>query len=215
MSSRAPRRSWFAAILIALVLAAASRSHDVRLAAAVANLVDPGRVTPGVLINITGTGFHKSAKYNDVVFTPEGGTSVRVRAKSVTTVDAASGVRRVAVLVPALPVGPVALRVINTATGEESPTAPAQIVSITPSVTSVAQGASLTLVITGSAETGFVEGTRVALGAGITVGAVSVESPTRLVVQISVDAAAKEGTRKLEVLGPGLAALGVLRSPSR
>ncbi len=211
MSSRAPRRSWLVAILIALALAAGSRSHDVRLAAAVASLVDPGRVTPGVLINITGTGFHKSAKYNDVVFTPEGAASVRVRAKSVTTIDAAGGLRRVAVLVPALPVGQVALRVINTVTGEESPTASAQIVSITPSVTSVTQGASLALVITGSPEAGFVEGTRVALGAGITVGAVTVESPTRLVAQISVDPAATTGSRKLDISAPGLAALAVVK----
>ncbi len=60
--------------------------------------------------------------------------------------------------------------------------------------------------VTGSSDAAFVAGARVALGAGITVGAVVVESPTRLVAQVSVAASAAIGPRQLDVLSPGLLA---------
>ncbi len=194
-----------AAILLFLAILAGA-GHQVRLQAGTLTLVEPGRVSAGVVVSLTGTGFATTATANDVTFTPAGGSAATVRGSAIATVNAAQGIRRLSVVVPALPLGQASIRVRNTTTGEESTTASVTIVSITPSITTLQQGESREIVVTGSPDAGFTSGARVALGAGITVGTVTVASPTSLVVQVSVAQDAALGVRSLDVTSPGVLA---------
>ncbi|MCC6161758.1 MAG: Ig-like domain-containing protein [Acidobacteria bacterium] len=200
------RHKGLTAAILLFLASLAGAGHQVRLQAGALTLVDPGRVSAGVLVNLTGTGFATTATANDVTFTPAGGNAVTVRASAIATVNAAQGIRRLSVAVPALPLGQASIRVRNTTTGEESTAASVSIVSITPSVTTLQQGESREIVVTGSPAAGFTSGARVALGAGITVGAVTVASPTSLVVQVSVAQNAALGVRSLDVTSPGVLA---------
>ncbi len=191
---------------MALGLASGPGTRDAALRAGALTKVDPGRVSVGVLVNLTGAGFATTAAANEVVFTPQNGSSVTVRANAVATVNEKRGTRRLTVLVPSLPDGPAAVRVVNTVSGEQSTTSTVRIISLTPSVTELQQGETRDLVVTGSAETAFVARTRVALGSGIKVESVVVESPTRLVARVAVATTATVGARTLDVSASGLLA---------
>ncbi|MGV3519773.1 PKD domain-containing protein, partial [Luteitalea sp.] len=194
------------AVLMALGLASGPGTRDTALRAGALTKVDPGRVSVGVLVNLTGAGFATTAAANEVVFTPQNGSSVTVRANAVATVNEKRGTRRLTVLVPSLPDGPAAVRVVNTVSGEQSTTSTVRIISLSPSVTELQQGETRDLVVTGSAETAFVARTRVALGSGIKVESVVVESPTRLVARVTVATTATVGARTLDVSASGLLA---------
>src|SRR5688500_8385699 len=146
--------------------------------------VNPTGASPGVVINLTGTGFNTTAASNAVTFTPEGaGPALTVPAISVVTVNATTGTRRLGVRVPAgLPVGRVSLTVTNTGTGETASGASVDVVTITlPEVASAATGAQgVNVRILGSANANFGTGTRPVFGAGITVTGLIIESPTSL-----------------------------------
>ena len=67
----------------------------------------PGGATPGITLTVLGTGFNLTAANDLVTFTPVAGAPSRRAAKTVATVDAATGLRRITVVVPdGLPVGP-------------------------------------------------------------------------------------------------------------
>ena len=166
--------------------------------------VSPTGASPSVAVSITGTGFNTAATSNTVTFTPGSGAPVTVTASAVTTLSAATGLRRVTVTVPdGLAVGAAALTVRNTATGEASSGKSLDILTISlPGVTSSSPGASnVNVRIAGSANTAFVPGsTRAAFGAGITVNATAVESANSLVANISVSSAAALGLRAVSVI---------------
>ncbi|MBM4461729.1 MAG: CocE/NonD family hydrolase [Chloroflexi bacterium] len=74
-----------------------------------------------------------------------------------------------------------------------------------PAVTAVSpdsgnQGATLDIAITGS---DFGEATEVSLGAGITVNSFTVDSPTQITANVTIDAAATTGIRDVSVTTPG------------
>ena len=157
-----------------------------------------------VAISITGTGFNASASSNDVTFTPVSGAPVTVTATAVTTLSAATGLRRLTVVVPnGLPIGTAALSVLNKQTGEMSTGKSLEVIAIyLPDTTSAALGANnLNVRVTGSPNTAFVAGaTRATFGAGITVNSTTVQSATSLVANISVSATATVGTRAVGVV---------------
>ena len=145
-----------------------------------------------VAISITGTGFNASASSNDVTFTPVSGPPVTVTATAVTTLSAATGLRRLTVVVPnGLPIGTAALSVLNKPTGEMSKGKSLEVIAIyLPDTTPAPLGANnLNVLVTGSPNTAFVAGTtRATFGAGITVNSTTVQSATSLVANISVSA---------------------------
>lgn len=170
--------------------------------------VNPLGASPGVPIQISGTGFDPTASKNHVTFTPlGGGTQLTVPASAIATVDATRGIRRVNVAVPAgLPAGKAALSVTNTTTGEisEGQTLDALYLTL-PEVASAVPGTTgVKVVMTGSAGTVFTtpSTTRVAFGAGIIVRSVVVESAQRLTAVIDVSPAATLGPRSAAVRPP-------------
>ncbi len=166
--------------------------------------VTPMGASPAVAVSITGTGFNATAANNVVTFTPAAGPAATATPTAVATLSTATGLRRLTVTVPAgLPIGTAALRVRNTVTGETSAGKSLEIVEIyLPGVTSAAVGASnVNVRITGSPNTAFVAGsTRASFGAGVTVNATTVESPTSLVANISVSPSAAVGLRGVGVI---------------
>ncbi|HET7607906.1 MAG TPA: hypothetical protein VFL84_04455, partial [Gammaproteobacteria bacterium] len=150
-----------------------------------------------VAVAITGTGFDVIAGNNVVTFTPVTGAAVNATASAITTLSAATGLRRLTVTVPAgLPVGTAALSVRNAVTGETSAGKSLEIVEILlTGVTSAAVGATnVNVQITGSPNSAFVAGsTRATFGAGVTVNSTTVESPTRLTANVSVSPTAAVG----------------------
>ena len=188
-----------------LVSAALSLSVGVQDARAGAlSTVSPSGASSSVTIAITGTGFNATASSNEVTFTPASGSSVTATATAVTTLSAATGLRRVSVVVPGgLPNGATALTVRNTATGELSSGKSFDVIAISlPDVTSAAVGASnVNVQIAGSPATAFVAGsTRATFGADITVNSTTVQSAHSLVANISVSATAAVGTRGVGVI---------------
>ncbi len=165
--------------------------------------VSPMGASSAVTIHITGTGFSTTASRNEVTFVPSSGVSATATATAVTTLDSATGLRRLAVKIPTgLSVGPTPLRVLNTATGEVSDGKSIEVIEITlPEVTSAPLGATnLNVRINGSSNTKFLAGsTRAAFGTGVTVNATTVESPTSLVADITVSSTAATGTRAIGV----------------
>lgn len=168
------------------------------------SLVSPAGASGGVTINITGTGFDPVATNNEVVFSPTVGASQVARGRTIALVDSSTGTRRLGVLVPlGLPVGRVALRVVNTVTQGSSEGVSIDLLQIhLPEISSLARGSSNVPVrIAGSANTNFVAGaTRATWGAGITVHSTVVQSPTSLVATISIPATASIGPRTVGVI---------------
>src|SRR3712207_5503839 len=101
-------------------LCAVALTASVALDAGVLMSVNTPAASPGVAIQITGTGFSTTASQNVLTVTPAGGGTARTAsATAVQTVDATRGIRRINVVVPAeLPAGGATLRVTNSATGE-------------------------------------------------------------------------------------------------
>jgi hypothetical protein len=183
-----PARS-FVPIFAALSLAVAVEVAR----AGTLSTVSPMGASSSVTIAITGTGFNPTASSNDVTFTPVSGAPVTVTATAVTTLSAATGLRRLTVAVPnGLPIGTAALSVLNKQTGEVSRGRSLEVIAISlPDKTSALVGTN----------TAFVAGaTRATFGGGITVNSTTVQSPTSLVANISVSATATVGTRGVGVI---------------
>jgi hypothetical protein len=199
LESLFPTRS-FVPIFAALSLAVAV---EVARAGTLSN-VSPMGASSSVAISITGTGFNVSASSNDVTFTPVSGAPVTVTATAVTTLSAATGLRRLTVVVPnGLPTGTSALTVLNKQTGELSSGKSLEVIAIDlPDTTSAPPGATnLNVRVTGSPNTAFVAGaTRAAFGPGIIVNSTAVQSATSLVANITVSATATVGTRAVGVV---------------
>jgi PKD repeat protein len=185
-----------------LLLALLAWAAGDRLRAGELGSVAPMGATPGVAIQITGTGFDPTAANNEVTFTLPG-ASASVLGTAITTLDATRGLRRLRVTVPPLPVGRAALRVRNLVTGETSEGLGFEILALAPPEPAAAPlGASgLTVRLVGSPNTRFEAGnTRAAFGAGITVVQTLVESPTVAVATIAVATTAALGPRTVGVL---------------
>ena len=153
--------------------------------------VAPAGASGGVSINITGTGFDAAAANNLVTFTSTSGVSVTAPGTAVLTLDQASGLRRLTVTVPdGLPAGTTTLLVQNKITQETSAGKSIEYVTLAlPDATSGAPGASVLAVrIAGSPNAAFAAGTRVSLGAGVTVTATTIQSPTSLIATVSIAA---------------------------
>ena len=160
--------------------------------------------SPSVAISITGTGFSATASSNDITFTPASGPPVTATATAVTTLSAATGLRRLTVAVPfGLPVGTTALSVLNKSSGETSAGKSLEVIAISlPDVSTAPLGTSnLNVRIAGSPNTAFVAGsTRATFGAGVTVNSTTVESATSLIANISVSPTAALGPRAAAVV---------------
>ena len=164
-----------------------------------------------VAINITGTGFNTVAASNEVTFTHTSGVTATAAGNLIQTVNAALGLRRLRVTVPAgLPIGTTALRVRNLATGEISVGQNLEIVVLSlPTVSSAARGATNAAIrITGSPNSQFVVGSsRAGFGSGITVHSTTVESPTSLIATVSIAPSAPLGPVMVSVISPTQTAL--------
>jgi PKD repeat protein len=185
-------------VALALTLLAACASSTVASAGSL-TAVAPSGATPGITIQISGTGLSTVAAENEITFLPATGSPQSLPASSVTILDAATGRGRVLVKVPAgLPVGPAALRVTNRATGETSEGRTLQVLEIDLGAvrSAKADGSTAEIEISGSSNAAFVAGaTRVVLGTGISVNTVTVDSPTRLRATITVARGAVLGSR--------------------
>ena len=165
--------------------------------------VNPTGASPGVPIQVTGSGFNTTASANIVTFSPAGGPAIAVPATAIATVDANQGIRRLNVVVPSLPPGPAGLRVTNAATGGISEGLTLDVLELSlPDITSAPVGtAGLQVALLGSSETDLT-GTppsRVSFGAGVTVRAVTIESPRRLIATIDVASTAAPGPRSVAI----------------
>ena len=200
VESKAARRSQTGLLLLALLAGLGVQGTH----AGVLTSVAPSGASPGITINLTGTGFDPAAANNDVIFTPAGAPPATTRGTAIALLTAATGLRRLSVVVPAgLPVGTTALRVVNRTTGETSDSRPIEIVSLSlPASSSAAPGtANLDVRVTGSSNARFTSGaTRAAFGAGVTVHSTTVQSATSLVANISVAADAASGPRDVMVI---------------
>jgi hypothetical protein len=159
--------------------------------------VSPSGASAAVTIQITGIGFDPTANNSEVSFIPAAGATLTARGTSIVLVNASTGTRRLAVVVPSgLPTGRLTLRVRNTVTQETGEGQSLDLIAISlPQTTSGARGASnLSVRIDGSSNTQFVQGvTRATFGAGITVVSTTVQSSTTLVAIISIAATAALG----------------------
>ncbi len=199
------RRSSIAALFLAIGCAALTAGFEIRVRAAVAlTAVAPLGASPGVSVQITGTGFDPVASNNTVTLTPQGGAAVSLVAETIATLDAATGLRRLGVTVPSgLPVGSAAVFVRNRSTNESAGGRTLQIITVTlPETNSAARGAQQVAVrITGSSNVQFVAGrTTPTFGAGITVASTQVLSPTSLIATVSVSATTALGPRTVSVV---------------
>ena len=163
--------------------------------------VGPTGASVAVPVSITGTGFHATASNNEVTFAPAGGPARTALGEAITTLDATR--RRLTLRVPAgLPVGRATLTVRNTITGEQSTGIGLDITEIhlTGTASSVRGAGGVQVRIAGSPNVQFVAGqTSVIFGAGVTVSATTVESPTSVVATIDVAASAAIGPRDITV----------------
>jgi PKD repeat protein len=187
-------------LLLALALTALAIQHT---SAGALSSVSPSGATAGVTLTIIGTGFNTTAGNNLVTFTPSSGAPLTASAKTVTTVDAATGVRRVTVVVPdGLAIGTTGLTVTNTTTGEVSQGASFELIALTISGTTTASPGStgIQVGVQGSPNAAFIAGnTKVSLGAGVTLTALTIDSATTLHATLSIAASAALGTRALSV----------------
>ena len=167
--------------------------------------VSPSGASPAVTINITGTGFDPVAANNEVTFLPAAGPAVTARGTTIALLSAATGSRRLGVVVPAgLAAGRAALRVTNLTTNEVSEGVSIDIIGLRlPDVSSAARGAATIPVRIEGINTGFVAGTtRAAFGAGITVHSTTVHSATSLTASISIASTSAPGPRAVSVISP-------------
>lgn len=190
---------------LAAVALALTGHFSAPLRAAVSlSAVAPLGASAGVVVQITGTGFDATAANNTVTLTLPGGASASLTGETITVVDAAKGIRRIGVTVPAgLAAGTANVVVTNRITAESAGGRTLQIVSMTlPEITSGARGAQqLAVRITGSSNVQFVAGrTTVTFGAGVTVASVQVLSPTTLVASLNIPATAALGPRTVNVV---------------
>ena len=187
-------------LFLALALIALAIQHT---SAGALSSVSPGGATPGVTLTITGTGFNTTAANNLVTFTPSSGAPLSASAKTVATIDAASGLRRLTVVVPdGLPIGTTALTVTNTATGDIGQGASFELISLTVSGTTTASPGStgVQIAVQGSPNAAFIAGnTKVAFGAGVTLTALTIDSATLLHATLSIASSAALGPRALSV----------------
>ncbi|HEX4913045.1 MAG TPA: PKD domain-containing protein, partial [Vicinamibacterales bacterium] len=182
--------AWCAAILLPAVATGGSLSA-----------VAPSGVSPGVTIQITGSGFSATASRNEVHFVV-GGSPPRVVASSVRNVDTTR--KMVSVRVPdGLPVGTTPLRVVNLDTGEISEGRSIEIVALSlPSTAAASRGATNVIVdVQGTSNAQFsTTNTKLGFGAGVTVVSYVVQSPTSIRATVNVAATATLGTRTVTVL---------------
>ncbi len=175
-----------------------------RLLAAVSlTSVTPYGASEGVAVQVTGTGFDPIAANNRVTLTPSAGPAVIVVPDTIATLDATKGLRRLGLKVPGLPVGPAAVRVVNTTTGESASGATLQIIAISlPEVRAAARGAqNVVVLVTGTSNVQFVAGrTTPSFGAGISVTATQVTSPTSLLATVTISSTSALGARTVTVV---------------
>jgi len=101
-------------LLVALAVSLTSPFEAPIRAAVALSAVAPLGASAGVNVQITGTGFDPVAANNTVTLTPQNGVAVNLVAESITVLDAAKGLRRIGITVPAgLPVGNAAILVRN------------------------------------------------------------------------------------------------------
>ena len=187
-------------LFLALALIALAIQHT---SAGALSSVSPSGATSGVTLLITGTGFNTTAANNVVTFTPSSGSPLTASAKTVATIDAASGLRRLTVVVPdGLPIGTTALTVTNTATGDIGQGASFEVVGLTVSGTTTASPGStgVQIVVQGSPNAAFINGaTKLAFGAGLTLTALTIDSATQLHATLSIAPSAALGPRAMSV----------------
>lgn len=168
--------------------------------------VTPMGASSGYTIQITGTDFNDVPGLNLVTFIPVNAAPISVIAKSVSTIDPLSGVKRLAVVVPySLPVGSVALHVQNIVTNELSEGESVDIIRLVlPEHTSAPRGAvNLNVRINCLGNCNFIEGkTRATWGidSGVVVNSTTVESSNSLIANISVASDADPGMRQIAVV---------------
>ncbi len=193
-----------AAAIVAVLAAFPSLFESHLLAAVSLTVVAPAGASVGVTVQITGTGFDPVASKNTVTLTPATGAPVTVVAETIATLDANKGLRRIGIKVPAgLAVGTAPIRVTNTTTKESAGGRSLEVIALSlPETRSGTRGAQqLAVRVNGSPNTQFVAGrTTVTFGAGITVTATQVTSPTSFVATISISPTAALGTRALLVV---------------
>jgi PKD repeat protein len=168
----------------------------------------PAFASAGVTLTIVGTGFDASAAKNTVTFVPVSGAAISAPALSVLSIDATQ--KRLTVKVPSgLPAGSTALRVTNTTTGEKIAGRSIEVITFSADVASGTPGATLTLRLTGSANTQLTQtATRVTFsGTGVNVNTTTVPSVTSAVVNISVVSSATAGARDITIVSGGLTAI--------
>ena len=168
--------------------------------------VDPPRVSADTSVSLTGTGFDPTPGNNRVTFSPPTGAPQSTLASLVSTADAARGIRRLSVRVPAgLPDGRTGIRVTNLVTGEETEAGFLEVVSFAVSPAAGRAGTGpIEVVLRGSSNARFVSGaTRVAVGAGVTVSGVRVDSATQVTATLSLAATAAPGPRTVATLASG------------
>lgn len=193
--------------LAALAMLAAARPA-VAQAPKITSVV-PGAASAEATVRVTGSGFGATTDANEVTFTPAGGVPVAGTITAVSAPDATGTLRRLTVRVPqGLPVGTAAVTVRNTATGLTGAGASLEVVefSASPSTVGPGQALDLEMALQGNAAFDPVAN-RVTLGAGLTVNSVRLSSPTRLTVNVTVNAAAALGPRNASVLTPVMTAV--------
>ena len=213
-----PRRSRSVLTLgVCLVVAAVVAWGAASLGAAVAlSALTPGTATPGVTLQITGTGFAATAADNEVSFTPAaddgpGSPSITAPVASVSLIDAKKDARRLQVVLPAgLPVGAANVRVRNRLTGEIGAGRAVQVVAVEiPQPVVAAPGATgIQVHLVGTGNTLFASGSLAAnFGVGVSATALTAVSPTEVVATVRVDRRAPLGPRVVELVTPSLRAL--------
>jgi subtilisin family serine protease len=185
---------------VLVILAVLAARFEAPLMAAVSlTAVAPLGASAGVVVQITGTGFDPVASNNTVTLTVPGSASASVVGETIAVLDAAKGLRRLGITVPAgLAIGNAAIVVTNTITREAAGGRTLQIIDVTlpQTTTGTRGGPQLGVRVAGSSNVQFVSGrTTVSFGSGITVASVQVESATSLVATITIAANAALGPR--------------------
>ncbi|HEY7502196.1 MAG TPA: Ig-like domain-containing protein [Vicinamibacterales bacterium] len=207
MNLRRRMRRLVAAVAVAMAVALPSTRLEIPLFAVVSlTSVAPLGASADVSVQIIGTGFDPTLNRNVVLLTPQGGTAVQVAPESIVTLDASKGLRRLGIRVPAgLPIGTALVQVRNTTTGELSSGRALEIVQIAlPEIATAARGAQqINVRVAGSPNVQFVAGrSAVTFGAGVSVNAVQVLSPTVAIATITVGPSAALGPRTILVVNP-------------
>ncbi len=184
-----------------LLLGVLTVLHAPLRAAIALSAVAPLGASPGVTVQITGSGFAPVAASNQVVLTPSTGPAVTVSGSSIVVLDAAKDLRRLAITLPSgMPIGIATVQVRNTVSGELAGGRSLQVidVSVAQPVSALRGSTGVPVRLVGSSNTAFVAGrTTVIIGSGVTVTATQVVSPTELVATVSVSASAPIGARTI------------------